>query len=657
MHHICGAFALGGLLRWDTCCPWSGSRKEIHVSGPSKSLEVVLNLICQVLHDALASHGVNTRAISNTLQKVRDRTGCEGLAFLTKSLPKLGKCLDEALSTNKPLTRSMHGWKAMRGSELPLFCGELFSGVFDKFGQVLPSPDAKCVRSLRTILRLFYKYKTPYCSAQEQVVVDQFISADRSLEDSDRSIDTISRRLDLTYALNKRAYLRRIRNPVEDLHLVLRDARFLLSDLFAHYDPLDIVPRHGPGTVSTKERLRDKFRWTNVSSKLTDLWPLDAYFYASNGHVCDAYKDFASLSSATLPARVILVPKDSRGPRLISCEPVDFQWIQQGLQKSLYDLVEHHWLTKFNVFFTNQEPNRFGALLGSSNGRYVTLDLKEASDRVSLKLVTELFPEHVKRALVAARTEQTRLPDGSLMNLRKFAPMGSAICFPILALTIWSILSAGAPDLDTRESILVYGDDVIVPSSFAASAITLLESFGLLVNRSKSCLSGFFRESCGMDAFQGVCVTPVRISALWQESPHPDAYDSWISYANSFFERSWFRSYNYIVEELEHIYGSIPTRDMGLTCPSLAGPTNLRWFKTRVNSALQKVEYRVRVTESLKERYIDTGWIELLRYFTEAARPNPFSPTRVSSDPSGSGRDPVSVYTIRRRNKFRFAWR
>jgi hypothetical protein len=627
------------------------------MNGPSKSLDVVVNLICQEVHDALASHGVNTRAITNTCKRVRYRTGTEGLAFLTKSLPKLGKCLDQALSSNTPLTKSQHGWKAMPGSELPLFCGELFSRVFDKFGRVLPSPDANCVRTLRTVLYSFYKYKLPYCSAQEQVVVDQFIKADQSLRKSDEAIDYVSRQLDLTYALNPRAARRRIKNATTELHLVLRDARRLLSDLFSHYDPLDIVPRHGPGAVSTKERLRDKFAWTNCSSKLTDLWPLDAYFYASAGHVCDAFKDFASLKSETLPAQVILVPKDSRGPRLISCEPVDFQWIQQGLQKSLYDLVENHWLTKFNVFFTNQEPNQFGALLGSKTGRYATLDLKEASDRVSLKLVTELFPEHVKTALVAARTEQTRLPDGSVMNLRKFAPMGSAICFPILALTIWSILTAGAPDLDTRESILVYGDDVIVPIGFAESAITLLEAFGLLVNRHKSCLSGFFRESCGMDAFQDVCVTPVRISALWQESPHPDAYDSWISYANSFFKRGWFRSYNYIVEELEHIYGSIPTVDMGLTCPSLLGPTNLRSFRKRVNKALQKVEFRVRVTESLKERYIDTDWIELLRFFTEAARSSPFSPTRVSDGPSGSSRDPVSVYTIRRRNKFRYAWR
>jgi hypothetical protein len=504
---------------------------------------------------------------------------------------------------------------------------------------------------------LFYKYKVPYQPAQEQVVIDQFIRADQSLEESDLSIDYVARKLDLTYALNRRAALRRIIDPAVDTHLVLRDARRLLSDLFAHYDPKDIVPRHGPGAVSTREQLRDKFAWTNVSTKLTDLWPLDAYFYASAGHVCDAYSDFASLRSATLPAKVILVPKDSRGPRLISCEPVDFQWIQQGLQKSLYDLVENHWLTKHNVFFTNQQPNQFGALLGSKSGRYATLDLKEASDRVSLKLVCELFPEHVKQALVAARSEQTQLPDGTVMTLRKFAPMGSAVCFPILALTIWAVLSAGAPDLDTRERILVYGDDVIVPSGFAASAITLLESFGLLVNRNKSCLSGLFRESCGMDAFQGICVTPVRVSALWQESPHPDAYDSWISYANSFYARSWFRSYNLIVEELEHIYGSIPTRDMGLTCPSLAGPTNLRSFRKRVNKALQKVEFRVRVTVSLKERFIDTGWIELLRFFTESARSSPFSPTQVSDAPSGASRDPVSVYTIRRRNKFRFAWR
>jgi hypothetical protein len=625
--------------------------------GPYKSQDQVINLIIHIIHDAYASHGINTKAAKNTSNVVRRRFHSEGPGFLTKTLPRLGKCLDCALSTDTLMTKVLHGFSTMKGSELPMLFGELFASIFDKSGSVLHSPDATCVRTLRDLCYLFYKYELPYRSDQEQAVIDQFVRTEESLETSDRAIDYIERRLDLTYAMNIRALDKRVIDPLTDCHIVLRKARISLSTLFSSFDPVDIVPKHGPGAVSTKEQFREKYLWSNVSAKLTSIWPLDSHFCASGGHACDSYREFSSLGSETLSARVILVPKDSRGPRLISCEPVDFQWIQGGLQRSLYNLVESHPLTRENVRFTNQEPNRNAALAGSWKGRYATLDLKEASDRVSVRLVTALFPEHVTTALLAARTDRTQLPDGSYLTLRKFAPMGSAICFPIMALTIWSILDAGAPDADTRERIYVYGDDVIVPSHYVASAITLLESFGLLVNRSKSCTSGFFRESCGMDAYHGVNVTPVRIRKQWSESPHPNAYEAWISYANSFFERKWYLAYNYVVEELEAIYGSIPTRDMNLSCPSLDGPTNLTWFRSRTNLHLQKREFRVRVTKSVKVRYIDTGWPDLLRIFSECGSCSPLLPTQISPLDLSSGRDSVSVYTRRRENLFSWAWR
>jgi hypothetical protein len=56
----------------------------------------------------------------------------------------------------------------------------------------------------------------------------------------------------------------------------------------------------------------------------------------------------------------------------------------------------------------------------------------------------------------------------------------------------------------------VFGDDIIVPSECAEFVIDDLESFGLLVNRTKSFWRGAFRESCGVDAYNGVDVTPVR---------------------------------------------------------------------------------------------------------------------------------------------------
>jgi len=403
--------------------------------------------------------------------------------------------------------------------------------------------------------------------------------------------------------------------------VVTARAKKILSDLFARFDPTDIYPKHGPGAVSTKEQLSGKYCWTNVSARITSKYPLDAYFYASLGHFCDELKNLNSLTEESNPAKVVLVPKDSRGPRLISCEPLDFQWIQQGLGRSIVELVESHDLTKYNVFFTNQSPNQCGALLGSSTGKYATLDLNEASDRVSLRLVHLLFPPTLYEYLEAARSSSTVLPDGEELKLRKFAPMGSCLCFPIMALTIWAILTSGAPDEHTRERILVYGDDVIVPTAYADDAIELLESFGLKINRDKSCTKGLFRESCGVDAFEGINVTPVRLRTVWSSSRSPDSYASWVAYANSFYQRKYFHTYDYIVGLLSELYRTIPDKSLKhLGVPYLMEtPETMETPKTRVNPDYQSLEYNVWVLKSPVVYQSISGWSMLLRYFAEKA--------------------------------------
>lgn len=523
-------------------------------------------LIAALLHDIHMSHGCvfNARALRLTTKVAQRRIRLEGIGFLTKTLPRLGKAFDKALSNNTPLSATNLGWKALKGSELPLFCGEFFSRVLNPDGTVLLNPCANSVRILREILYLFYKYELPYTDEQEQKVIDSFERTESDILARSVYLRTLYCDTDRSNPTWKSRYPT-VRSEVR----VARKAQILLERVFQGFDFTDIIPRHGPGAVATRQKLWDKFRWSNVSSRLTTVYPYDAYFCASMGHVCDTYNRFETVASEDLPARVVLVPKDSRGPRLISCEPVDNQWIQQGIMRSLVRHVETLPLTRYNVFFTDQGPNQRGALLGSSTGRYATLDLNEASDRVSLDLVRLLFPEHVCTYLEACRSSSTELPDGRILKLHKFAPMGSALCFPILALTVWSILTAAAPDADTADSILVYGDDVIVPTAYAANAMEQLESFGLKINRDKSCTGGLFRESCGTDAFKGVEVTPVRIRTVWSSSRSPESFASWIAYANSLFERKYYSSYNYIVDKLHRLYGCIPSKDMHLACPSL----------------------------------------------------------------------------------------
>jgi hypothetical protein len=630
---------------------------------PSKSLDES-KIIAALLNDVYSTFGTafSSSSRKNTTKKVFDRLASEGIGFLTKTLPRLGKAFDKALSGSTPLNSISLRFTPQPNSQLPMLFGELFNRVLQKDGTLLPEPCVKSVRVLRELLFVFYKYELPYTDEQEQQVVSKFERTEDDLKLVDLQLVALRHAIDDKMPTERRKWSESKKTWISTPSQmdIVREARILLSNLFASFDCREINPRHGPGVVATKQQLWDKYLWTNVSSRITNKYPLDAYFYASLGHVCDSYDSFNRVTEESLPARVILVPKDSRGPRLISCEPVDFQWIQQGLGRAIVELVERTELTKHSVFFTDQVPNRIGALLGSSTGRYATLDLNEASDRVSLELVRLLFPPHICEYLEACRTSSTVLPDGREIDLRKFAPMGSCLCFPIMALTIWAILAAAAPDVYTEDRIHVYGDDVIVLNAYASDAMEHLESFGLKINRDKSCISGLFRESCGMDAFKGIDVTPVRLRTVWSSAPSPDSYTSWISYANSFLAKGYYCVYDCIVERLHHLYGGIPTKDMNLSCPSLAIETeHQRPIRSRSNIALQKRQYKVWDVKTVAVKKSIDGWSMLLRYLANRpALPSYTSPTDVSP-PSFEGIEPFSVssYTRRRTSMLVRRWR
>jgi len=644
------------------------------------------SIIVGLLHDANASFGevFNKRAMRLTIDKIEKRLGKEGLGFLTKTLPRLGKHLDQALALKHKFDANSIGFKPLPGSKLPRFLGELFGLVFNSDGVILHNPDANSVGFLREVCGLFYKLRLPYEEVQEHKVISAFENAEADLTRLNSWFSFIAANID-DYCLRTRRgelgtefvksllkdyslseYPEWLKNESEPHHAAaecfrtVREGRITLSEIFSSFNISNVVPKHGPGVVATKQQGSGKFKWTNISASITSIFPMDAYFYASAGHVCDSYDGYNAITEHSLPARVLLVPKDSRGPRLISCEPVDFQWIQQGVKSELTRILETHPLTRGAVSFIDQQINRDRALSASISGSHATLDLKEASDRVHVDLVRLLFPEHLTSVLLACRSTSTQLPDGRILNLTKYAPMGSALCFPVLASVVWLLTRLAITDRDARKDISVYGDDVIIPTAYADAVITQLERFGLMVNRDKSCIHGLFKESCGMDAFAGSTVTPVRIRAGWTTSPSPGSYCSYISYANAFYDKKRYFTYNVIYDMLYHLYGSIPGPESNDSCPCLRSTYHGRQtIRTRFNRALQKVERYVRCVVPVDYREDSDGWIRLLRYFTEgradrlrASFRNQSIDPELVQVPFDSGR-----YTQRRMTKVVRRWR
>lgn len=464
------------------------------------------------------------------------RLHCEGLSFLTKTLPSVAKAIDTALASGTPL--QVPAFKKRKGSNLPIFLGWLIEEVFSQDGspKAVKLQTSVALKSLRQILYTFYKLELPY----DQIVIDDFIKRFIATEKEMETFPSI--------AAPQKTMLRR--------------ARALIHRVLANADPRKIVPRHGPGGVSTGEENWEKPYFKRFIPALDAIYPYDTHFYFSPNHVSEratAY-GFSDLEeySGPMTAKVVLVPKDSRGPRLISMEPVENQWIQQGVKNVLVETIESHRLTRGHVNFSDQSINQKLALSSSVTGNLVTLDMKDASDRVSLALIHMLFPSNWVECMEACRSTHTVLPSGESLQLNKFAPMGSALCFPVEALVFWALTVATLmdhrhlPASQAAKLVWVYGDDIITTSEDYLVVMQNLESVGLLFNRSKCCIGTHFRESCGVDAYNGVLVTPLRIKRRWCHRSFPvQTHASYVAFSNALYERGLYVAANFLEKEIQ----------------------------------------------------------------------------------------------------------
>jgi hypothetical protein len=217
--------------------------------------------------------------------------------------------------------------------------------------------------------------------------------------------------------------------------------------------------------------------------------------------------------------QIIFVPKNALTRRTISAEPAWLSWLQQAVKELMFSYVETH--PKMYTWFSNQEYSRELALKGSIDGSYATIDFSSASDSITVPLVSTLYARTPLRdVLLEVRSRQAKLPDGRVVPLTKYAPMGSATCFATMDIIFLSIceravrLSLGRTG--QKGDYTVYGDDVIIRSDCVDAFKEITYELHLQINEDKSYEYpsgyGVYRESCGIEAYGGVDVTPVRYS-------------------------------------------------------------------------------------------------------------------------------------------------
>lgn len=472
-----------------------------------RPVEALRPLLVGLFTDCMIHHP--DHFLEKDLIRLLRRVDSRGMRVLTVELPELAKALDSSL-VECTWSGSKHFRNAHNG--LPLLFNDAFKGIFDSAGHIRTDANVGVIRDIRSLGYLFYKYELPYAEDTERAAFEKFKATDAALP----------------------TQLPRALKPILD------KARTLLGRLLEDLDPRTLKPRHSNGAVAMGEKNHEKMGGLSAHPIHEELMP---YYDITSAHWLD-HLTREPVQVAERIARLTTVPKDSRGPRLICIEPVTQQYLQQGLKDLLYDHIERHPLTRGHVNFRDQTINGRWALLGSSIERdTVTLDMSEASDRISNELVLELFPPAWRRALQAARTPFVRMPDAEVLMIKKYAPMGSGLCFPVEALVHWVICIAtltegyNMSEKDALKSVYVYGDDIIVRGAPYKGFFRVFPLLGMKFNEHKCCVDGRFRESCGVDAYDGENVTPLKIKKLMPSGPSSISVTSWAKYADEAFAR------------------------------------------------------------------------------------------------------------------------
>jgi len=429
----------------------------------------------------------------------------EGESFLTITLPSLGRSFQRWLDLGQVTIHP--SFCIERGGSLPRFMEGFFSRVFDRSsGLLLDDPCTESIRAIRLLTLTFGKIKLPCSKARELDAVANYVKCEQEVRLFDSKLSE------------------------SDLGEFVAMSNMLFGRVFTQIDR-DIylgrhVPRHGPGSTSDGLKGNQKFNQRTWTERLEKSGLAAGENLLPNWSFYDqlAGVDFLE-PGAEVPVKVTLVPKTLKTPRVIAMEPTCMQYMQQAiLQRILAHLDKDDFLSRV-IGFDDQIPNQDLALRGSIDNRTATLDLSDASDRVSNQLVRAMLGRwpHLFGAVDSTRSRRAELPEtGEVIRLAKFASMGSALCFPFEAMVFTTLIFLGIQrSLNTplcrndlkryADSVRVFGDDLIVPKEHVLTVVNLLEHFGARVGADKSFWTGKFRESCGREYFNGTDVSIVRV--------------------------------------------------------------------------------------------------------------------------------------------------
>ncbi|UJQ85031.1 MAG: putative replicase protein [Alehxovirus nemorisadaptatum] len=582
-----------------------------------------------------------------------------GLPFLMMDLPDAGKHFDRSLADGRLTKSGIAGQRPYKtGTVIPRLFKGLLLRVFDDNGVLRAVPDVAAIRILRQLYCSAKKFKVSCDDSRTWEHVHEFFETDRKVRssslnwDEDRLITTGLRDLhigdpdnvgDAPLFCDSHPGYSDVEGSLPRPEYGAFDAAQRVADIVTSFlgpfNGLDWRAKHGPGAVADQRRTQFKYDFPCWPAKLEESFPLADFGFPNYGSWAGFLSSEDSLvhfSEHEPPSRLIAVPKVLKGPRLIASEPVAHQWCQQTILDYFTSRLAFTPIAS-SIHFRDQEFNQERAKEASHTQAHVTIDLSSASDRLSCWLVERTFrgSESLIRALHASRTRWVRndidVKSPRFHKLRKFACMGSACTFPVQSY-VFTVLAIGAL-LYSRgtkvtiqnvrrasKEVLVFGDDIIIPIDGWDLLQGLLCHLGLKVNHLKTYGSGNFRESCGVEAYDGNDVTPSYFKASTEVS-RPESIVSSVETSNNFAMQGYLRTADFIKTRVTSFKRF---RLMNVPVGSgLFGWIDLfcsgnQHLERRWNPKLQRVEVRADVPCGRSVRALPDRDSLLLQYFTVA---------------------------------------